>query len=264
VQIGLAAEKWNHYPSVALNHVMNNPANEGLHKMPQTTVKTCKKCRLEKHVSDFGKNKSWKGLPKANCKKCCAEIQREYNKKNSEKISEKKKLKKDAISAYNKENYLKNKDENRERAKKYYWENREKMSAYYEKNSARYKEWRKNNLPRKNAQHSLKKETDFLYAVTVRIRSLVQSAIKRRGYTKKSRTFEILGCDYEAFAKHIESQFKDGMSWDNRSEWHIDHIIPIASAKTESEVLALNHYTNLQPLWAVDNLKKGKKINYEI
>jgi hypothetical protein len=50
------------------------------------------------------------------------------------------------------------------------------------------------------------------------------------------------------------------MTWDNHGEWHIDHIIPISSGKTEDEVLKLCHYTNLQPLWKEDNLKKSDKI----
>jgi hypothetical protein len=58
----------------------------------------------------------------------------------------------------------------------------------------------------------------------------------------------------------LETQFTDGMSWDNRSEWHIDHIIPLSSAKTEDELYKLCHYENLQPLWAEDNLKKGARI----
>lgn len=74
----------------------------------------------------------------------------------------------------------------------------------------------------------------------------------------------MLGCDFKTAHKHIEKQFTEGMSWDNRSEWHIDHIIPLASAKTEEELAKLCHYTNLQPLWAEDNLRKGDKLNYKI
>ena len=50
------------------------------------------------------------------------------------------------------------------------------------------------------------------------------------------------------------------MSWDNRKKWHIDHVIPLAHAKTENEIILLNHYLNLQPLWANDNLTKGFKL----
>jgi hypothetical protein len=58
----------------------------------------------------------------------------------------------------------------------------------------------------------------------------------------------------------LEKQFVVGMSWDNRNKWHIDHIIPLSSAKTEEEIYKLAHYTNLQPLWAEDNLSKGDTI----
>jgi hypothetical protein len=62
--------------------------------------------------------------------------------------------------------------------------------------------------------------------------------------------------------KYIESKFKEGMSWDNYGVygWHLDHIIPLSSAKNEEELKSLCHYTNLQPLWAFDNLSKFNKI----
>jgi hypothetical protein len=50
------------------------------------------------------------------------------------------------------------------------------------------------------------------------------------------------------------------MSWENRSEWHIDHIVPLSSAKSEAEIIFLNHYSNLQPLWAKDNIQKSNKM----
>jgi hypothetical protein len=70
---------------------------------------------------------------------------------------------------------------------------------------------------------------------------------------------QILGCTIQEFKLHIESQFKDGMSWDNRGEWHIDHIMPLSMAKTEDELVRLNHYKNLRPLWAHENLSKSDK-----
>jgi hypothetical protein len=77
--------------------------------------------------------------------------------------------------------------------------------------------------------------------------------------TKKNRTFDIIGCTPDFLKKHLEEKFVIGMSWENRNEWHIDHIIPLSSAKTEKELYELCYYTNLQPLWIQDNLKKSNK-----
>ena len=70
----------------------------------------------------------------------------------------------------------------------------------------------------------------------------------------------MLGCTFEEFRRHIESQFQQGMTWENRSEWHIDHRIPISTASTLDELRYLSHYMNLQPLWAADNLRKNAKM----
>ena len=71
----------------------------------------------------------------------------------------------------------------------------------------------------------------------------------------------ILGCTIDEFKSYIESKFKKGMTFENYGEWHLDHIIPLATAKTTEDVIKLCHYTNFQPLWAEDNLKKGAKIS---
>jgi hypothetical protein len=94
------------------------------------------------------------------------------------------------------------------------------------------------------------------------LRSLVRKSFTEKNYSKTSKTFDILGIDKEGLFEHIEKQFKDGMDWTNHGNkgWHIDHIIPLASAKNVDEVIKLNHYTNLQPLWAEENWSKGSKI----
>ena len=76
---------------------------------------------------------------------------------------------------------------------------------------------------------------------------------------KKNKKVEILGCTPEFLKEYLEKQFTEGMTWENHGlyGWHIDHIIPLSSATTKEEVIKLNHYSNLQPLWAIDNLKKG-------
>ena len=81
------------------------------------------------------------------------------------------------------------------------------------------------------------------------------------GYTKEEDTKKIIGCEFEEFKIYIESQFLEGMSWDNYGDWHLDHKIPISWAKSEEEIYKLNHYLNFQPMWAADNLSKGNRFS---
>lgn len=99
-----------------------------------------------------------------------------------------------------------------------------------------------------------------LFKLKRNINCLISSSIKNNNYIKISRTNKILGCSNEYFKIYIENQFTKGMSWENRQEWHLDHIYPVSLAKDEEELIRLNHYTNFQPLWAKDNLQKSNKI----
>lgn len=75
------------------------------------------------------------------------------------------------------------------------------------------------------------------------------------------KTFDIVGCSPEFLKEYLEKQFTEGMSWELMGHHiHIDHITPLSSASTEEELYKLCHYTNLQPLWAQENLSKGNKI----
>jgi hypothetical protein len=98
---------------------------------------------------------------------------------------------------------------------------------------------------------------DPKFNLKMRLRRRVRDAIQRQGYRKNTKTMQMLGCDWGHLKQHIESQFLRGMTWDNKHLWHIDHIVPLSSAKTEDELIKLCHWTNLQPLWAEDNLRKG-------
>ena len=104
-----------------------------------------------------------------------------------------------------------------------------------------------------------KRQLDPIYKLQKALRDSLYRYLKHK---RKMDKIKIIGCDWEELKHHIESQFQDGMSWDNWSKdgWHIDHIIPLASATNEDEMYKLNHYTNLQPLWSVDNLHKGNRI----
>lgn len=109
-----------------------------------------------------------------------------------------------------------------------------------------------------------KMETDPMFRFISQTRQAIRKSIRKMGYRKSGTTSRILGCDWAQFRKHIEAQFLKGMSWENRSEWHIDHIVPISSASSQEDVLRLNHFTNLRPLWARDNCAKSSKAFYLI
>ena len=69
--------------------------------------------------------------------------------------------------------------------------------------------------------------------------------IRFNGYNKKQKTIEYVGCSYNHYKDYLQNRFKDGMSWNNRGEWHIDHIIPLASANTEEELIKIIYTTSL-------------------
>lgn len=113
-----------------------------------------------------------------------------------------------------------------------------------------------------------RKKIDPTYKLKNSVRRSINNALKREGYPKNSKTQEILGCTFEEFKQHIESQWENWMSWDNYGlyngkegyGWDIDHITPTSSAINENDIINLNHYTNLQPLCSYINrvLKKDK------
>lgn len=122
----------------------------------------------------------------------------------------------------------------------------------------------KNNKEKVNAYYSNRKKLDSIYKMKCKYRAIVTKAFKRKGYTKRSKSNAILGCTWEQLVIYIGNQFTEGMSWDLvGNEIHIDHIIPLSTAKTEEDVIRLNHYTNLQPLWAEDNLRKSDRLDWK-
>ena len=107
--------------------------------------------------------------------------------------------------------------------------------------------------------HKERRDNDPKFNMMGRIRHRTREAIKRGGFTKRSKTYEMLGCDWDMLKEHIEKQFVDGMSWDNMSEWDLDHIYPLSWCETIDELEIYAHFTNLQPLWRKDNQDKKDK-----
>ena len=112
-------------------------------------------------------------------------------------------------------------------------------------------------------RHKTRRRTDPIYKFRGNVRSLISFSFKRAkgNYWKKNlKSEEILGCTLDFFRIYIESKFTEGMTLDNYGKWHLDHIKPICLAKSELEIIKLNHYTNFQPLWAIDNLTKSSNF----
>ena len=140
--------------------------------------------------------------------------------------------KKEANKNYGKENresILKNRKENKERTRK-------------------YKRERYRTDPQFKLMHNLRRR--ILYALN--------------GKAKSASTLELLGCSIQQLKDHLESQFTEGMTWENQGQWHVDHIRPCSSFKLEDpeEQKKCCNFRNLQPLWAHDNLSKGAKLDW--
>lgn len=103
-------------------------------------------------------------------------------------------------------------------------------------------------------------KSDPFYRSKIDARNIIRKAISTSGYSKKSKTESILGCSYLDFKNHIESLFLPRMNWENRNLWHIDHIVPLSFAQNEDELLLINHFTNLRPIWIEHNQLKSDKI----
>jgi hypothetical protein len=163
-------------------------------------------------------------------------------------------------------NYLKNRERSIVLAREYKKRNPDRIKAindeYFSRPDVRIKSnaycrnWHKS-----NREYVNKKNREYLSVPIRMIRHSLRCRLGRLIKTgKSSKTMAIIGCDLDLLRLHLEERFSPGMSWDNYGDWHVDHIIPLAKASTQEEVERLSHYTNLQPLWAKDNIVKGCKI----
>lgn len=211
-------------------------------------MKICSKCKIEKPLLNFNKRiKSIDGL-RPDCKDCRkieSKIQREKNVLKSKE--------------YHKKYLAENKVKLIEYHKKWYNENKDK----HRENSKKYREKNKKDIREKSTiKRNLLYKTDENYRIKSILRSRINVIFKAKFWKKNMGTEKLLGSDFNTVKTHIENKFTEGMNWKNQGKWHIDHIIPLSSAKTKEELISLCHYLNLQPLWALDNILKSNKINY--
>jgi len=205
--------------------------------------KKCGRCQVSKSFQEFNKNKNAKFGLNGHCRSCQKEIKQVWDSKNREHIKE----------------YYSN-PENIKRARDLY------KKRYDSDPIFREKELEKNRTRRRtdDAKTVARKQRKEWYkipknriACSLRVR--IRLALK--GKSKSARTEYLTGCTFSELKEFLESKFSPNMNWDNYGEWHIDHIKPLSSfdLSKEEELLKACHYTNLQPLWAIDNKKKGNK-----
>jgi hypothetical protein len=196
-------------------------------------MKHCPTCDSWKELTEYNKqSSSWDKLARM-CRLCYCNYKND-KRKNDEKYKEN-----DAL--YN----IKYNESGRRR----------------EVSQLRYKA-KKEEIIKKCVEYNKKQyNTNPYFKAVSSMRTRINKLLREKGADKFNNFYKYLGCSKDDFIKYFEAKFKEGMTWDNHGEWHIDHIKPCASFNLleEDEQKKCFHYTNLQPLWAAENLSKGCK-----
>ncbi len=244
-------------------------------------MKTCSKCLKSKKLEEFYKDNSKSNRIYSCCKSCKKEYKANYYKKNKRKISnkckeyrlkhlEELKVKSKIWRENNKEKIkefainwrFKNKERKKEMDRNYRIKNRDKLNKYLRKY---YNENKIFLVARSTKKRKQSRKNNIKIRIRDRLAKRIWDALKNN--YKSKPTMELIGCSIEHLKLHLQSQFKKGMTWNNYGfyGWHIDHIRPCCSfdlSKAEEQRKCF-HYTNLQPLWAKENLKKGGKYEFQ-
>ena len=277
--------KYEDYPATKKEAILNDfkwfytgqPCKSG-HIAPRSTSKNdCYVCKALKNEA-FSKTEKGKALAKRvkqkaralgkydtpEYKKKKAESDKKYREKNKEELSAKQKIwrekNKDIIKVRQRKYQIKNRDKIQDKQREYYKTPRGIESA--KKAQENYRKTEKYKIVQKRAKEKSRSipEKKLIMDTRRRINQLIRSV---KGTEKQATTEVLIGCDKETFKKHIGNQFVKGMSWDNRSVWDIDHIIPLNFFIKHFDFNDINiqkiafHYSNTQPLFAKEN--RGKK-----
>jgi hypothetical protein len=199
-------------------------------------MKICNKCKVEKELTEFYKSKHGKYGVDSECKLCRSYYKKQYCIDHKEKLIQ----------------------DNR----RYNLEHKKEMRQYYVNNKEKIKQSRTEHREEIRRYQNNRRKVNKNYQLAHDLRVRVRHA--RKNNQKIGSAVRDLGCTIEFLKQYIESKFQPGMNWDNYGYygWHIDHIIPLASfdLTNREQFLKACHYTNLQPLWAKDNISKGNKI----
>jgi hypothetical protein len=200
-------------------------------------LKECVSCKEIKSIFCFYADR---GTRRSKCKKCFYQQQdKDKKKKNQQKY------------------YFSNRESRLQYNYKYYESNSEKLIDYQKQ----YRQHYKDKVRKTRNKNHHKNKSNPLYRIKRALRSRVSAALKNKA-VKAYRTVELVGCSVKDLMEFLEKKFLPGMNWENYGEWHIDHIVPCSSfdlSKSEQQKICFN-YSNLQPLWAADNIRKSDSI----
>jgi hypothetical protein len=255
-----------------------------------TAMKKCRDCGCEfpTTVEFFHVADSKKGLLRNRCRNCYAAYVRSKAKArydaNPQKYIDAAKASYWADPEKSKENakrkYAKNADHYKTKQREWNARNKEKLSDYNKKrqeinpdaNKVRVAKWREQYPDKcKNVRKRYydKMVTNPVFRLNNAFSGRMRHALAGTAYKKGGKSWvNIVGYDVAELKSHLESLFRPGMTWDNYGEWHVDHIVPVSSFEYDSydhpEFRKCWALSNLQPLWAEDNLRKGAKLPHDL
>lgn len=224
--------------------------------------KPCTRCDEVKPLMSFNVKSSSTDGKKSFCRICQCKEQKQYSQENTELLMEKQRKWRAENPEKRKELSRRNSRKRRENGTLKIYE-----EATREIQSLRIKRWWENNR-HKRKEYNDKQVSTGKGKLEAAIRSCVRSEIVN-GSKGGRKTFDLLGYSTDELMRHLESQFLEGMSWENygRGGWHVDHIKPLSSFEYETpddpQFKIAWSLSNLQPLWQFDNLSKGAKIQRE-
>lgn len=222
-------------------------------------MKECTKCKEVKELEEFYRRKAARDGRSSWCKVCHSKKTKAHRVANPDKY---RKWQREWYK--NNHDYCQTRRDNnrqslRERSRERYWADPDKFRD-------KANRWARDNREKLNNYRKARIEQNSLFKTRHYMRNLIRNTLRNEGYEKKSRTHEILGCSYEELQTHLIQTFEMNYCIEYSPEYdlHIDHIYPVSLAKSESELIELNHYSNLQLLFAEDNLKKSNRLEFTL
>lgn len=231
--------------------------------------KVCTKCGEDKPLDEYHKCKKSKFGRVAKCKACAKLNYLENREKKIKQVAEYRAANKDKVEKVKSDWYKKNKEKVQKYQRGKYLSQREmrieKQKLAYQRDpeagKKRASQWYKDNRDRVRSRIRRRYREDVEFRMSGRIKESLHRVLRLAKVGKCGRTLEVVGYTPASLMARMEVQFQPGMSWDNYGEWHIDHKIPVSwfLNKGETRPHIINALSNLQPLWAEENMSKGAR-----